>query len=100
MTKIETSRIEDLADKFEQFLIADKAYKNTVTNKLDSLSRGIYGDPDNDSKGLKVTVNEHGIKLKAIDDLKLKAAGFFIGIQLIIFAMYDKLSELVTKIFH
>ena len=100
MTKIETSRIEDLADKFEQFLIADAAYKQSVTNKLDSLSRGIYGDLDNDSKGLKAIVADHDIKLKSIDDLKLKGVGFLIGAQLIIFAMYDKISELVTKIFH
>jgi len=96
MTKIEETKIDELIKEFKQFREIDQLYKSTVTKELEALKRGVYGDHDNDSPGLRVQVSNINSRLKKFENAKLKIIGFFVGLYLstfVLFSKWDKIKE-------
>lgn len=42
------------------------------TKVLEKISRGVYGDPDNKTKGLIDIQQDHGIRIESIEEVKKK----------------------------
>lgn len=100
MTKIEETKLDILIKEFQHFRKIDSEYKAAVTKDLEMLKRGVYGDPENNSKGLRLQVDDLNHRIKFFEDTKLKFIGLVIGFQLTIFAFGDWFNNLFHKIFN